>query len=39
MIAGGFHPRQLFIIDTAAMLMKGGIGLNHFTISFDKYHF
>ena len=37
MIAGSFHPRQLFSIDTAGILMKGGIGLNDFTKSFDKY--
>ena len=37
MIAGGFHPRQLFSIDTAGILMTGE-SLNQFTISVDKYH-
>ena len=38
MIAGGFHLGQLFSIDTAWILMKGEIGLNHFTILVDKHH-
>ena len=38
MITGGFHPRQLFSIDTAGILMKGETDLNHFTISIDKHH-
>ena len=38
MIAGGFHPRQLFSIDTAGILMKEE-SLNQFTISVDKYTF
>ena len=38
MIAGGFHPRQLFNIDTTGILMKRETGLNHFTKSVDKYY-
>ena len=38
MIAGDFHIRQLFSIDTTVILIKGETGLNHFTISVDKYH-
>ena len=37
MIASGLHSRQLFYIDTAGILMKEKTGLNHFTISVDKY--
>ena len=33
-----FPPRQLFCIDTAGIPMKRETGLDHFTISFDKYH-
>ena len=35
MIAGGFHPRQLFRIDAAGIFlkMKKGTSLNHFKIS------
>ena len=38
MITGGFHPPQLFSIDTAQILMKRETGLNHFIMSVDKYH-
>ena len=38
MIAGSFHSRQFFSIDTAGIIMKGETDLNHFTISVDKYH-
>ena len=38
MIAGGFHPRQLFSNDTGGILMKRETALNRFTISVDKYH-
>ena len=38
MIVGGFHPYQLFIIDTAGILMKMETDLVHFVISVDKYH-
>ena len=38
MIVGGFHPYQLFIIDTAGILMKMETGLVYFVISVDKYH-
>ena len=38
LIAGGFHPRQLFIIDTAGFLMKRETSLKYFTISVDKHY-
>ena len=38
MIAGDFHPHQLFSIDTAGILMKGETDLKHFIISVDKHH-
>ena len=36
--SGGFHPRQLFSVDTAGTLMKGETTLNDVTILVDQYH-